>query len=101
VEEIEKDGTLKYEDKDKLAVLHWDPIKNEFIVSVRNQKAGTWEKHILKTKSIVYNELEKEANRVIDRHINPNIKWVDSPLFVRKRRGIDSASDITAPIYVY
>jgi len=110
MEQLAVDETFQDKDKDRLlAVLHWDPTKNWFFVSVRNQKAGTWESHLsLKTKMIAFNELEKEAKAKINiSHKDLNVHWVPSPLFDRLRTGASNvqvytiaSSDRIASIYV-
>jgi len=78
-DQIERDNTLK-EKNSKCGVLHWDLIQNEFVASVRNQKR--WEHHPLKTKTICFDVLEKEA-----KEWNKKSQWQPSPIFEHMRVG--------------
>jgi len=109
VEKIDLDDTFQDKDKEKLlAVLHWDPIKNSFFASVRNQTQGTWDHLCLKTKTIAFNDLEKDAKAAVNRSYKDlNVHWVPSTLFDRLRTGASygqvyqlAASDRIASIYV-
>jgi len=109
VEEIDADETLDKDEDKLLAILRWDPIKNIFIASVRNQKAKTWHHLGLKTNTIAFNVLEKEARAVVLRPFKDfNVVWVPSTLFDRLRTGASITSTYTstttdkiASIYVY
>jgi len=56
--------------------LYWDQSKSAFMVSVKQK--GKWEHHILKTKKICYDDLEKEAELITQRYKDQNIQWVPS-----------------------
>jgi len=109
VEKIDLDDTFQDKDKEKLlAILHWDPIKNSFFASVRNQTQGTWDHLCLKTKTIAFNDLEKDAKAAVNRSYKDlNVHWVPSTLFDRLRTGASNSSvytlassDRIASIYV-
>jgi len=112
VEQIDRDDTFQ-DDKVKdslLAILHWDPIKNAFFVSVKNLKSvGPDDRHLrLKNKTISYNILEKEARGIFKTKFkDQTYRFIPSPLFVEKHgvatRHIYSvaSSDKIASIYVY
>jgi len=109
-QQIDVDDTFQDKDKDKLlAILRWDPIKNLFVVSVRNQKVGTWEHLDLNTKMIAFKNLEREAKGIINGRKDPNVHyWVPTTLFDRLKTGVSysstyttTTSDRMASIYVY
>jgi len=113
LEEIKNDPNLDPDPSKSLAVLHWDPVNGSFCVSVRyiKEKQTTWASHQLKTKTICYNDLKKEAEKEtnIQRYKDKGILiWVASTLFDRIRKNVSLSQNYTqtgkdgeASIYVY
>jgi len=106
--EITKDLTLIKEDDECLAILHWHPTNNAFMMSVRCSLK--WEHHPLNTKAISYVDLKKEADKVISKMGYKDPKWVSSTIFDRLNvSGKNlfhaylkaSSSDKISSIYVY
>jgi len=85
--QIERDFTLK----DNSKCLHWDPIQNAFIVSVKKQKI--WKHLPLKTKTICFDVLEKEAKECYKK----DIQWETSTMFDCVKFFIPSLSSSCGP----
>jgi len=90
VDQIKIDNTLR--NSKCLGVLHWDPIQNAFVVSVRNKKI--WEHHSLETKTICFDVLEKEAKEK-----KKKIQWQPSTMFDHIRVGVTITQNYMALDY--
>jgi len=91
-EQIKNDATLQDISK-CLGVLHWDFIKNAFIVSVKPKGTTNWTNHYLNTKTICYNNLQKEVNEFTNTKFkDQNIQWMHSQMFEHLNTG--SASHV-------
>jgi len=109
-EEIEKKYGIMDKNLKCAAILHWDPVKDLFCLSVRRQKGNeiTWEQHYLKTKQIgapLKKEVDKEIKTQRYKEVIP--KLYQTTLFERLKKGDNTPQVYTvaesasiAPIYV-
>jgi len=105
--QIVNDQTLQVNmNNSSRCVLYWDPTYEAFCLSVGWYQKGkmNWEHHRLKTKTIVYVDLKKEVDKVLNmpRLKDLNTQWVPS-LFIEIERYPDRhyrESGKTTSIYV-
>jgi len=111
-EEIEKKyGDITDKNLKCVAILHWDPVKDSFCLSVRKQKGNeiTWVQHYLTTKQIgvpLRKEVQKEIS--IQRYKDASLSLYPTTLFERLKKGDNTGPQLytkaesasIAPIYV-